>query len=708
MKPPSSALTAPHILAGELSSLVALPQDEQINALRADQERRWLKGDRMLAEYYRAAVPLLQTEVEIWLDLIYNEFLLRQRLGEQPTPEEYLRRFPEHASILRLLLKIDGEPGSPPGRYPEAGRPLPPWSCLEPPQAPGELGRLGGYRIFRLLGEGGMGIVLEAEDPDLNRRIALKVMQPRYAGDPAYRQRFLREARHVARVKNDHVVTVHRVGEAGGVPYLAMELLAGESLAAHLRRRTRLPWPEVVLIGLETARGLAAAHQQGLIHRDIKPGNIWLEDRNAALSAGEGGEAEEARVKILDFGLARILEGEETLTRSGVVMGTPAYMAPEQAAAQDVDARADLFSLGCVLYELLTGSRPFQGGSTLAILQQLAVHQPPSPAQLQPEVPAALSSLVEQLLAKDREQRPASAAAVIAALQAIEAEQSSPEGRQTSRASPPPLPSAAPPSDGATTPWIKQPSRSLVPGRRGLLLAGSVAALLLGSGALWHFLPRFVPGSRDPDQKPTTSLPLDGDLLVRIYSKDGQKRGLLIGRDDALPARQGELLHLEAQLNQPAHVYMLWVDGKGVVTPLYPWNHETFDVKSLRDAPLPEQPPRALVESPGGGKSPGWRIDNTPGLDTIVLLARKQPLPAGFDLAARIGPMPPAPLDPRNPKEVVIRGFSNGKEDPKAKLDIDRAPEALEQINDQLLRLMDRVKDDFELIRVVGFAHAKR
>jgi hypothetical protein len=292
------------------------------------------------------------------------------------------------------------------------------------------------------------------------------------------------------------------------------------------------------------------------------------------------------------------------------------------------------------------------------------------------------------LLAKKREQRPASAGEVVARLLAI-------TGTALSRP-----PAAA--SEVAPTPEKRRASAPpVVSGRGGLkrrwFAVAALGVVLLASGLAWWIL---TPGPRGE--------PLRGELIGRVYSRDSQKRGLRIGFDDALPVRQGELLHLEAQLNQPAHVYLLWVDGKGVVTPLYPWNNETFDVKSLRGAPLPAQQPRKVVDSPGGGKSPGWRIDNTPGLDTLVLLARKEPLPAGFNLAARLGPMPPAPLDPRNPKEVVIRGYNDGTEAVEVRLDVDRAPEAMEQINNQLLQLMDRLKDDFELIRVVGFAHAPR
>ncbi|HVK10632.1 MAG TPA: serine/threonine-protein kinase, partial [Gemmataceae bacterium] len=229
------------------------------------------------------------------------------------------------------------------------------FAFLSPPLGPGELGRLGGYRVLELLGAGGMGLVFRAEDPTLRRPVALKVMRPELLDRPHAAERFLREARAAAAVKHDHIVTIYQVGQDRGVPFLALEFLAGEPLDARAKRESRLPPAEVRRIGHEAALGLAAAHAAGLIHRDIKPANVWL-------------EAPRGRVKILDFGLARATGQDVHLTGSGTVMGTPAYMSPEQANGQPVDARTDLFSLGAMLYRLATGRLPFPGDSAMAIL----------------------------------------------------------------------------------------------------------------------------------------------------------------------------------------------------------------------------------------------------------------------------------------------------------------------------------------------------
>jgi serine/threonine protein kinase/WD40 repeat protein len=280
-------------------------------------------------------------------------------------------------------------------------------SCLAPPQAPEEIGRLGIYRVLRVLGAGGMGVVFAAEDTQLRRQVAVKVLKGSLAKEPVHRERFLREARAAAALAHDHIITVHHVGEENGVPYLVMPLLQGESLQARLTRPERVPLPEVLRIGREMAEGLAVAHEHGLIHRDVKPDNVWLE-------AGTG------RVKILDFGLAHAEKIDERLTQKGTIVGTPSFMAPEQARGTTVDARCDLYSLGVVLYYLCTGRLPFPQKELITLLAAVALDPPPPVREINPDVPPALADLIMQLLAKQPAERPASARAVVEALRAIE------------------------------------------------------------------------------------------------------------------------------------------------------------------------------------------------------------------------------------------------------------------------------------------------
>jgi len=247
------------------------------------------------------------------------------------------------------------------------------FTFLAPPEQADEVGRLASYRVLRLLGQGGMGAVFLAEDPALRRRLVLKVMLPQHAASPEAKTRFLREARAQAAIEHDHVVSIFQVGEDRGVPYLAMPFLKGQSLDEAIRANPHVPVAEAVRIARETAEGLAGAHEQGLIHRDIKPANLWLEGTRR-------------RVKVLDFGLARPARGGnevaglEAVTQTGAVVGTPAYMSPEQARGEEVDARTDLFSLGCVLYQMLTGQRPFTATSVTGVLIAVATEHPPRPA----------------------------------------------------------------------------------------------------------------------------------------------------------------------------------------------------------------------------------------------------------------------------------------------------------------------------------------
>ncbi|QDU26491.1 Serine/threonine-protein kinase PknL [Anatilimnocola aggregata] len=259
---------------------------------------------------------------------------------------------------------------------------------LEPASDPSYLGRLAHFDVMRVLGRGGMGVVLEAFDSKLQRNVAIKVLDQEYAEDEIGKQRFCREARAAASVTHENVVAVHQVERSGehGIAFLVMQLISGETLEQKLAREKKLPPKEIVRIGMEAARGLAAAHALGLIHRDIKPGNILLEPPHD-------------RVKLTDFGLARIAE-DVKLTRTGFVSGTPLYMAPEQALGGEPDPRSDLFSLGAIMYEMATGQTPFTGSSALAILKQITEVKHKPAREVNPEVPQWLSETIDELLAK--------------------------------------------------------------------------------------------------------------------------------------------------------------------------------------------------------------------------------------------------------------------------------------------------------------------
>ncbi len=277
-----------------------------------------------------------------------------------------------------------------------------------PPREPQAGDIIGPYRIRGELGRGGMAVVYRAEEAELSRDVALKVLLPATTTlDPQAKARFTREARAQAKFTHDHVITIYRVGEADGMSYIAMPLLKGQTLSAALNENRRPPVTEVLRIGAEIAEALAAAHAAGLVHRDIKPGNIWL-------------EAPKRWVKILDFGLARAPEATDAqLTQAGKVVGTPAYMSPEQAAGKPIDHRTDLFSLGVVLYQMATGHKPFTGETGINVMAAILMSEPVSPSKLAPDLPPTLAALIMRLLSKNPAGRPQTAAHVVVELEAI-------------------------------------------------------------------------------------------------------------------------------------------------------------------------------------------------------------------------------------------------------------------------------------------------
>jgi len=275
---------------------------------------------------------------------------------------------------------------------------------LAPPTQPGHLGRLGHYDVLEVLGRGGFGIVLKAFDTTLHRMVAIKVLAPAFAATSPPRKRFLREARAAAAVRHENVVAVHAV-EENPLPYLVMEYVPGETLQQHIDRTGPLDAGEVRRLGRQVAEGLAAAHAMGLVHRDVKPANVLLE-------AGP-----ESRAKLTDFGLARTAD-DASVTQSGQILGTPMYMAPEQALGKPFDQRADLFSLGSVLYVMATGRPPFRADSTLAVLRRVAEDTPRPIRDVIPETPAWLCDVIAKLHAKDPADRFATARGAADALAA--------------------------------------------------------------------------------------------------------------------------------------------------------------------------------------------------------------------------------------------------------------------------------------------------
>ncbi|WP_096666678.1 serine/threonine-protein kinase [Polaromonas sp. AET17H-212] len=268
------------------------------------------------------------------------------------------------------------------------------------------LNKLGRYDIIRVLGKGAMGLVYEARDPNLDRRVAIKTIKVENLSEEAaaeYEARFRTEAHSAARLQHPHIVSVYDSDRHGDMAFLVMEFIQGEDLKHHLDAGRRYSLEETLRMVRDLLSALDYAHRQNIVHRDIKPANLLIEA--------------DGRVKLTDFGVARIQDSGETTRTQGTMVGTLKYMSPEQVQGLPIDARADLFAAGVVLYQLLTGKRPFDGDTDFAIIQQIVGHTPAAPSSFNTQLPAAIDAVVARALAKKREQRFATAQEFSAALQ---------------------------------------------------------------------------------------------------------------------------------------------------------------------------------------------------------------------------------------------------------------------------------------------------
>jgi serine/threonine protein kinase len=358
--------------------------DRVLDAQSAD----WGHGQGRPVEEYLAGQPALAQDPAAVLDLIYHQVLLRRRRGEAPALEGYLRRFPRLAEQLPLLFEVDQAvgpgPGSTPGTAPAQGAATSPGG---PPPGTG-LPAVPGYELLGKLGQGGMGVVYKARQVRAGRLVALKMMRAGADTEKEFLARFRREAEAAARLQHPHMVPIYEVGEHDGRPFFSMELCPGGSLADRLAG-TPLPARQAAELVEALALALDAAHQVGVIHRDLKPANVLL--------------AADGTPKVADFGLAKQVETGAGLTQTGAILGTPSYMAPEQASgrSKEVGPHTDVYALGAVLYECLTGRPPFQGADLLDVLEQVRSQEPVPPRLLNREVPPNLQTICLKCLEKE-------------------------------------------------------------------------------------------------------------------------------------------------------------------------------------------------------------------------------------------------------------------------------------------------------------------
>jgi eukaryotic-like serine/threonine-protein kinase len=336
------------------------------------------------------------------------------------------------------------------------------------------------YELEELVGSGGMSSVFRARDLQLERQVAVKILLERYAGDPEYLERFRREARAVARLSHPNIVTVIDRGDDDGRQYIVFEHVDGENLKELVVRSGRLPVRRALELALSVADGLAFAHEQGLVHRDVKPQNVLL--------------SSEGEVKVTDFGIARSIHVDHGVTQTGTVLGTGEYLAPEQASGKPVSPATDVYSLGVVLWELLTGDVPFTGENFVAVALQHVNDPPPNLRAVRPDVSPRLAATVERALAKDPAQRFPSMAALARELRACLAELDTDasalveDDAALTFVTRPTAP-AAPPAPAPARVGRRRPARSrrspLVWALLALLVAGVAfaAVLLLGGGS---------------------------------------------------------------------------------------------------------------------------------------------------------------------------------------------------------------------------------
>ena len=464
--------------------------------------------------------------------------------------------------------------------------------------------RIGPYEIVALIGTGGMGEVYRARDSRLDRSVAIKVLTGARGVERSELDRFKREARAIARVNHPSICTVHDVGEHEGVPFLVMELLEGETLAERLELGP-LPVDQAVAIAARVAEALDAAHTKDVIHRDLKPGNVMLTPHG---------------VKLLDFGLAKLRDGDYReraheptdsvpLTRGGDLLGTLPYMAPEQIEGQEIDPRTDIFSFGVMLYEMLTGRRPFGGTTRSALIAAIVGAQPVSASSLQPSISPPLERVIERCLAKDKQRRWQTARDLATELEWIAA--GAPTGAVRSR--------------------FAHQRRSLI------VLIGLVAAISL-AGLVWlammvlaprpEAVARFTRVTFRHGAVSSARFTSDGQSFVYSASWEGNPYNVFLGRPDGLDARDLSLQAGRILSISPSNEMAVLFGPQNVV--------RAFGARTLARVPLAGGARRdlldgivdadwiagtnevAVVRDPGNGRP--WRVEFPVG--TVVHEAR--------------------------------------------------------------------------------------
>ncbi len=612
-----------------------LPRDDaltldarrQIDALCLAFEDEWLAGRRPVVEAYldRADSTLQPVLLK---ELLLLELDYRRSIGETPQLDDYLARFPVCEARVRAAF------------HRAVAR------HVTMRHLPGTL--IGRYRVRRMLGAGAFAAVYLAWDEQLQREVAVKVPHASRLGNAGDRQRFVAEARAVARLRHPRIVAIYDAAELeDGTVYLVMQYVAGESLR-QLINHGPVPSDEACHILMDVADAIDAAHRTGIIHRDLKPSNILLDELG--------------QPHVCDFGLA--LEESQQRERRGEYAGTLAYMAPEQLRGQthQLDGRADVWAAGVILYEMLTGRLPFLGRDREELTEEILTRDPRPPRQINRRI----GRPVERVCLRCLEKRP---------------------GHR--------YPTASDMADE-----LRRAHSRARHGWRITLSAAMVAVALLSSLAIAVWLTRSRP---DLAGAP----PLQGVVELTVWnSAQPLRQGLPLVDDRAVPLRTGDCVRLAVALNRPAHAYLVWLDAQGVPAPVYPWRRGDW-----RDRPA-DGPSTMHISLPEELDSGWTVHTPHTGMETLLLLVRPAPLPAQVDLQLLLSDLPRTPVPFRRhvvkfqqgrPLPSGLTWASPTAPDPDRGATLDQ-PVA---IDDPLLKLqrevVRRLRPHFELIHAVSF-----
>jgi serine/threonine protein kinase len=614
-------------------------QARRVDAVCRRFEAEWRAGRDPRIEDSLAEVPEIERPV-LLRELLALELELRCGRGEWPQLQEYRGRLPAHVTIVDAAfaaatlqqgtLSWGGHDRL--GGAGEDARRAESW--------PAAIGR---YRVVEWLGVGGQADVFRAIHPGLPGRDVV-VKWARRALPAAYQRHLLDEARVLARLEDPGIVRVYDADVHEGRPFLVLEHVRGRSLRDQVRDQGTPRPRDAARLVAQLARTVSVLHQHHVLHLDLKPANVLID------AAG--------RPRLVDFGLATMPRiGDDTPARpEGTIAGSPGYMAPEQARGETrrLGPRTDLFGLGGVLYELLTGRPPYLAPTWEALLDQARRVEVIPPRRINRRIPRALERICIRALSGDPAVRYASADRLGRALR-------------------------------------------LYLWRRWIIAAPVLAGVLIATVAAVSLRDRNIP--RPEVVTPAPAL-LDGDLILRVWSPDGGgKRGLKIDEAGALPVRNAEMVHLEARLDRPAFIYLLWFDSQGRPQPLYPW-----DPSRGFAGPLPREMPRLALHSPPE-LDRGWEVDGASGLETAVLLARRRPLSPEVDLAALVRTLPLVPYG--DPRERQVWKVTPGLAAPRLVLAQHRGLKAAasKRLADPLVQLLERLRPHFDFIQAVRFAH---